>query len=87
MLDIKDLVQHPTEGSSIKANDIKVMTVTNEKHSVQLEQKMERANTFFKQLAAGAELLCGFLPEFHQSSIFIKLRGNFLFGGRPNPTK
>ena len=87
MLDIKYLEQHPTQGSSIKADDIKAITIINEKHTVQLEQKMEIANIFFKQLAAGVGLLCGFIPEIQQSSIFIKLRANFLFGGRPNPTK
>lgn len=49
MINIKDLGQYLAQGSSIKGDDIKVITIINDKHTVLLEQKMEITNILFKQ--------------------------------------
>lgn len=52
MINIKYLIQYLEQGFSIKGDDIKVTTTINEKHTVLLEQKIEVANIFFKQVAS-----------------------------------
>lgn len=49
MINIKDLGQYLAQRSLIKGDDIKVITIINEKHTVLLEQKMEITNILFKQ--------------------------------------
>ena len=85
MTNIQYPVQYLAKGSSIKGDDIKVITIINGKHTVLLRQKKEIANIFFKQLAAEVVLLDGLIPASQKSSVLIRLRANLLFGKRPNP--
>ena len=59
MTSIKYSVHYLAKGTSVKGDDIRVITISNEKHTVLLQQKMEIANIVFKQLAAEVLLLDG----------------------------
>ena len=70
-----------------KSDDIKIITIINEKHTVLSKRKIEIVDIVFKKLAAGVCFLYGFYMNHRESSTFTRLRTNLLFGKRPNSIK